>query len=334
VQPDIKPQPQAQLGQISKEEAYARELMQGLSPDDVIRVCGKPSFDRVEDYGMNKWKILSYAHLEANFVFKDGHWQYDFMSDEQGTVLPDASLVTRPAGIKLPCQRTPYTADLRFEFAQVPAGEFEMGCSPGTRFCGDEEKPQHHIRITKSFEIGKYPITQAMWKAVMGNNPSHFPGESRPVEQVNWYDAQEFLQKLNTRNDGYRYRLPTEAEREYAARAGSSSAYYGDINAISWHGANSDGKTHSVGQKQPNAWGLYDMLGNVAEWVQDWYDENYYQYSPGTDPPGPSSGQYRVLRGASFGDGFLIISVSSRGRYAPGVRQGNFGFRCVREPVH
>ena len=111
-----------------------------------------------------------------------------------------------------------YPADLRFEFARISPGEVEMGCSPGDSHCSSDEKPQHHVRISKGFEIGKYLVTQAMWEGVMGTNPSYFKGADRPVEKVSWNDVQEFLQRLNARNDGHRYRLPTEAEWEYAAR--------------------------------------------------------------------------------------------------------------------
>lgn len=167
----------------------------------------------------------------------------------------------------------------------------------------------------------------------MGSNPSHFKGADRPVENVSWNDVQEFLQRLNARNDGYRYRLPTEAEWEYAARAGSKSARYGELNAVAWYDDNSGKETHPEGQKQPNAWGLYDMLGNVWEWVQDWYSGSYYQQSPGTDPQGPSSGSSRVLRGGSWDYIDWLVRASSRLYVEPGNRYNNFGFRCVREAV-
>jgi formylglycine-generating enzyme required for sulfatase activity len=143
--------------------------------------------------------------------------------------------------------------------------------------------------------------------------------------------VQEFLQRLNARNDGYRYRLPTEAEWEYAARAGSTSARYGNLDAIAWYTGNSGNKTHPVGQKQPNAWGLYDMLGNLEEWVQDWSDVNYYGHSPGTDPLGPSSGERRVLRGYSCNTFARYVRVSTRGECAPGIGDSLMGVRCVRE---
>ncbi|HEY7545724.1 MAG TPA: bifunctional serine/threonine-protein kinase/formylglycine-generating enzyme family protein, partial [Blastocatellia bacterium] len=183
-------------------------------------------------------------------------------------------------------------------FVQIPQGEFLMGSEKGE---GDE-KPAHKVRISRPFEMGKYEVTQAQWEAVMGNNPSNFKGANLPVENVSWNDAQEFIQKLNARNDGYVYRLPTEAEWEYACRAGSTGDYAGNLDEMAWHGSNSASKTHSVGQKKPNAWGLHDMHGNVWEWCMDWYLENYYSQSPSADPPGPGTGSLRVSRGGSCYD--------------------------------
>jgi formylglycine-generating enzyme required for sulfatase activity len=206
-----------------------------------------------------------------------------------------------------------------------------MGCSPGDNECRSDEKPQHHVRISRGFEIGKYPVTQAIWESVMGNNPSHFKGADEPVEMVSFDDVQEFLQRMNAKNDGYRYRLPTEAEWEYAARAGSTSARYGELNAVAWYDGNSGGETHPAGQKQPNSWGLYDMLGNVYQWVQDWYSEDYYGQSPGIDPQGPSSGSERVLRGGSWKRVAGAVRASARLERKPGLLYNYMGFRCVRE---
>jgi formylglycine-generating enzyme required for sulfatase activity len=148
---------------------------------------------------------------------------------------------------------------------------------------------------------------------------------------VSWNDVQEFLQRMNAKNDGYRYRLPTEAEWEYAARAGSTSARYGELDAMAWYTANSGSQTHPVGQKQANAWGLYDMLGNVWEWVQDWYGGSYYQQSPGTDPQGPSTGSSHVLRGGSWTGSARVVRASGRYDVGPGGRSNDVGVRCARE---
>ena len=192
-----------------------------------------------------------------------------------------------------------------------------------------------HTVTLDSFYIGKYPVTQKGWKEIMGSNPSHFKGDNLPVESVSWTDAQNFLTKLN-KNTGQKYRLPTEAEWEYAARGGNKSKGYkysgsNYINEVAWHFGNSKLKTHSVGSKNPNEIGIYDMSGNVCEWCSDWYDGNYYKTSPRNNPQGPSSGAYRVLRGGSWGSSdsncrsayCLSINSDSRNPY--------FGFRIARD---
>lgn len=187
------------------------------------------------------------------------------------------------------------------EFVVIPRGEFMMGCSTGDQQCASDENPQHRIQITKGFEIGKYEVTQTQWMAVMGSNPSTIKGDSRPVETVSKVDVQEFIAKLNARKDGYLYRLPTEAEWEYAARAGTAAPNSGPLDEDAWYGGNSGDETHPVGQKKPNAWGLYDMQGNVREWVSDLYSANYYSASPVADPTGPDPGA--VGRGGPGGRG-------------------------------
>jgi len=220
------------------------------------------------------------------------------------------------------------------EFVKIPEGSFTMGCSPGDTECHHEETPPHRVAITVSFEIGKYQVTQADYEAVMGINPSYHEGPNLPVDGVSWDDAQRFCQALNSKRDGYRYRFPTEAEWEYAARAGDSSCRYGPLGEIAWFHDNSGGMTHPVGEKKPNAFGLYDTLGNVWEWVQDWYAEAYYKISPQSDPKGPDSGTYRVSRGGSW-RGMVrgLPRVSSRYCLKPGVRSIVVGFRCAREII-
>src|SRR4051812_21037248 len=172
------------------------------------------------------------------------------------------------------------------EFMKIPAGEFLMGCSMGDTACKEDEKPQHKVHITKAFEMGKYEVTQAQWKAVMNANESVFVGDNNPVENVTRAEAIDFADRLSMRNDGYKYRLPTEAEWEYAARAGTTGTTYGPLADIAWYAKNSDDQSHAVGGKKPNAWGLYDMVGNVREWTSDTYQATYYASSPMDDPPG------------------------------------------------
>jgi formylglycine-generating enzyme required for sulfatase activity len=212
-------------------------------------------------------------------------------------------------------------------FVLMPAGEFLMG-SDSSR---GGEKPPHRVRITKRLEIGEFEVTQAQWKAVMGANPSYFQGDRRPVESVSWNDVQEFLKRLNATNDGYRYRLPTEAEWEYAARAGSTADGVADPDAVAWYDGNSGGETHPAGGKRANAWGLNDMLGNVREWCADWYGRDYYASSPVDDPQGPAFGTHHVVRGGSWLDDSRGVLPAGRYWDIPEFRSRDTGFRLVRE---
>jgi len=217
------------------------------------------------------------------------------------------------------------------EFVRIQPGSFEMGCSVRDNGCAYNELPVHAVKITKAFELGRYEVTQFQWKEVMGTNPSKFKGDTRPVEQINWNDTQDFIRRLNLQNDGYRYRLPTEAEWEYAARAGRTDAGVANPAQVAWFGENSDGETHPVGQKQANPWGLYDMQGNVQEWVQDWYG-NYANASQ-IDPSGPAAGNRRVLRGGSLEFCPTCVRLSVRSYFMPDVRSISSGFRLVREVI-
>jgi uncharacterized protein (TIGR03437 family) len=226
----------------------------------------------------------------------------------------------------------PPTPTANMEFVLIPAGEFMMGCSPGDSECNPDESPRHRVQITKSFEMGKYEVTRVQWGAEMGFDPSWSQGATLPVAMVSWNDIPQFLARVNARKDGYRYRLPTEAEWEYAARAGSTNKYAGGVlDEIAWWAGNSGGIPHPVGEKKPNAWGLYDMIGNGWEWCQDWYSEGYYTQSPAMDPPGPSSGSGKVLRGETWSSVTRDMRVSKRIYGTPDVRNAATGFRCVRE---
>lgn len=218
------------------------------------------------------------------------------------------------------------------DFVRIPPGKFMMGCSPDDSECYPEEKPAHRVVITRGFEIGKCQVTQAEYEAVMGFNYSFFTAPNLPVEGASWDDTQKFCGLLNGKNDGYRYRLPTEAEWEYAARAGDTSPRYGPLDQVAWYRDNAEGKTHPVGERRPNAFGLHDTLGNVWEWVHDWYGLDYYSRSPESDPQGPASGEFRVARGGSWrGVARGLARVSSRYILKPSVRSIVVGFRCARE---
>jgi formylglycine-generating enzyme required for sulfatase activity len=211
-------------------------------------------------------------------------------------------------------------------YVWIPPGAFQMGCSPSDDDCRRDEQPAHSVTIAKGFWMGQSLVTQTAYQRVMGKNPSYFRGEHLPVEQVSWGEATAYCAAVGMR-------LPTEAEWEYAARAGSTTARYGDLKAIAWYSENSDGKTHQVWEKQPNDWKLYDILGNVSEWTADWYGENYYRQSPEQNPHGPSSGQYRVLRGGGWSFAAEFERTSQRDRLEPEYRANSAGFRCVGEAV-
>jgi formylglycine-generating enzyme required for sulfatase activity len=217
----------------------------------------------------------------------------------------------------------------------IPGGTFEMGCSLGDSECNDSEIPRHPITIS-AFKMSTYEITQGQWEAVMGLNPSAFPGcgDDCPVESVSWNAVQVFIDELNSLTSK-NYRLPTEAEWEYAARAGTTTKWYcGDdgscLDDIAWYQDNSGDQTHLVGQKDPNAWGLYDMSGNVWEWCSDWYDEDYYSSSPDTDPQGPDSGSKRVIRGGSWMGPAMWCRSSVRGSLPPLDSYTYTGFRLCQ----
>lgn len=228
------------------------------------------------------------------------------------------------------------TSGSGMEFVLIPSGSFTMGCNKNFEDCSDDETPQHQVTISRDFYLGKHEVTQAQWVAVMGDNPSKFKGRTNPVEQVSWEDVQRFIEKLN-QMEGKKYRLPTEAEWEYACRAGSTTTYsFGDekgqLGQYAWFDGNSGEQTHPVGQLQPNAWGLYDMHGNIWEWVSDWHEN--YSTGPQTDPVGPSSGVDRVLRGCSWGTNRPeYVRSAARSWFTPGYRSDTFGFRLVAPQV-
>ena len=245
----------------------------------------------------------------------------------QRSPTPEARSAQNPGSSQL---APSITNSIGMQFALIPAGEFQMGSTGG----GDNERPVHTVRISKPFYLGIHEVTQGQWEAVMGNNRSKFKGDAnRPVETVSWEDVQQFIDGLNTREGDTKYRLPTEAEWEYAARAGSTTTYsFGDdssqLGKYAWFGGNAGNTTHPAGKLQPNAWGLYDMHGNVYEWVQDWYDK--YAAGPVTDPQGPASGWGRVVRGGSWSDDAWSCRTACRGGDAPGARNRILGFRLLR----
>lgn len=278
---------------------------------------------------------------------------------QQPTPTPPPREMTNRAGIDFqptptptpqPTPTTPpqqMTNRVGIDFVWIPAGSFTMGSQHGG------EGPAHQVTISKGFYIGKNEVTQAQWQYVMGNNPSHFNGDSLPVEQVSWYMAKAFIEGLNAKDAGYTYRLPTEAEWEYACRAGTTGDYAGSVDAMAWYGNNSGrvrldatdiwqndhgnywkriadngNQTHPVGTKQPNAFGLFDMQGNVAEWVEDWYHGSY-DGAPTDGSAWLSGGEqkHRVPRGHTWYE--LAPRCADRGWLSPGEGGSGYGLRVV-----
>jgi formylglycine-generating enzyme required for sulfatase activity len=226
-------------------------------------------------------------------------------------------------------------AVIGMEFVLVKGGCYQMGDTFGDG--NTEEIPSHKVCVS-DFYIGKHLVTQGQWKAVIGSNPSEFKegGDQCPVEQISWNDARNFIQKLNRVKPGNNYRLPTEAEWEYAARSGGKKEKYaggGDVESTAWYFENSEMKTHPVGSKRPNGLGLYDMGGNVFQWCSDWDDKNYYGVSPIDNPQGPSTGEYKVIRGGAWVSMAHGVRTSYRLGRLPDNRSSEIGLRLIRDGV-
>lgn len=255
---------------------------------------------------------------------------------DSGRLVPDVNASNQVAQEeqKEPGPGGEMTVDLgdgvKLTLCWCPAGTFVMGSSIGEENHDDREI-EHRVTLSKGFWMGKCEVTQAQWERVMGNNPSHFrtAGSEAPVDQVSWDDCVEFVRILNTRVAGGGFRLPTEAEWEYACRAGTTGPYAGNLDDMGWYTANSDGTTHPVGRKKPNAWNLFDMHGNVWEWCADWHGT--YRSESSTDPTGPGSGSERIRRGGGihFAYGGYCRSAL-RGWSAPSSQIPDQGLRLAR----
>ena len=228
-------------------------------------------------------------------------------------------------------QLSPVIQNLLNNMVRVEGGTFTMGATSEQGSDADsDEKPTHQVTLS-SFSIGKYEVTQEEWQAVMGDNPSNFKGAKHPVEEVSWNDCQEFIRKLNAIT-GKHFRLPTEAEWEYAARGGNRCIGYkysgsDNLDRVAWYDSNSGNTTHDIGQKSPNEIGLFDMSGNVREWCADWYGS--YKSNSQSNPGGPSSGSYRVFRGGSWFNVARRCRVSDRHDLTPGDSDFNLGLRLA-----
>ena len=225
----------------------------------------------------------------------------------------------------------PVKNGISIEMVKVEAGSFDMGATPEMQNPDEDEKPVHRVTLTNNYYIGKYEVTQALWKIVMGSNPSNSKGDNLPVENVSWNNCQKFISKLN-KLTGKSFRLPTEAEWEFAARGGNKSRGYqysgsNTLGDVAWYEGNSGSKTHAVGTKQPNELGAFDMTGNVWEWCQDWHGR--YSSSPQANPTGAVSGSCRVYRGGSLCYPAGYCRCSCRFDGTPDFRNGDLGLRLV-----
>jgi formylglycine-generating enzyme required for sulfatase activity len=254
---------------------------------------------------------------------------------DQGVVTgraPGSATITATAAGRTATAAITVTLFTAAQFVTIQPGSFSMGSTNGR----DDEQPERTVRLTRAFQLQATEVTQAQWQAVMGSNPSAFPtcGLTCPVENVSWDDVQGFRTRLNAQDPGKGYRLPTEAEWEYAARAGTTGNYAGTgvLADMGWYSGNSGNRTWPAGQKRANAWGLSDMHGNVWEWVQDWYGATQYRQEERDDPQGPTSGTFRVLRGGAWDSPATFARSAHRSSATPATRNRSNGFRLVRNP--
>jgi formylglycine-generating enzyme required for sulfatase activity len=299
----------------------------------------------------NTVKILGViASIITISMFLAGYW--GLLDQKPESTPASTSLPTYTASIDVPhtsevtqtvSQTSTLTADLKeiftnsigMEFVLIPTGEFEMGSPEHEENRESNEGPVRYVKIKKAFYMGRYEVTQKEWREVMGNNPPYFWDNNLPADMVSWNNVQEFIRKLNEREGMCRYRLPSEAEWEYACRAGTTTRYsFGDsesrLDDYAWYENNSDNKVHPVGLKLPNSYGLYDMHGNVWEWVQDgWH--NYYGAPTDGSALECEDESYRVLRGGSWGGNAGYCRSAFRNAYIPNAINNNDGFRLLAE---
>ena len=284
------------------------------------------------------WVALVWIVMMAGLIWSVTSRNSMVSKSAAGVRLATIPAVVAPAAAGKPW-KVSLPGNVALDLVWIAPGTFTMGSPPTEVGRNANEGPQTQVALTKGFWLGKYLVTQGQYQAVMGSNPSYFKalGKDVPVEQVSWNDAMMFCQKLTAQEQaagrlpaGYAFTLPTEAQWEYACRAGTTGPYAGNLDAMGWYAQNSNNKTHPVGSKQPNAWGLYDMHGNVWEWCTDWFGPD-----PGgsvVDPLGPASGAVRVIRGGCW----LHDAASCRSAFRFGGEPGNrghaLGFRLALSP--
>jgi len=329
-----------------------RYLKFGNATQDSIFIAGDEVWIFVEDNGALKLEINDSLTLKwreqqskRNFFAKSvfcvaGSWIiliFALLGCRYLWWLSTAPSLPRVEDMEVPSKLPELTNSLGMEFKLIPAATFTMGDRTGR-----EQWTRHNVTLTQPCQMGVHEVTQAQYEQVMGVNPSYFKGADNPVNNVSWEDAVEFCRKLSElpveKGAGNVYRLPTEAEWEYACRAGTTTKYsFGndesELGDTAWYAENSGNKPHPVGSKQPNAWGLYDMHGNVGEWCQDWlanYPETYNTYNP--NPTGPATGSLRVFRGGGWRSPAISCKSGSRFRDLPSSHDGSLGFRvCLSD---
>ncbi|MEZ4888810.1 MAG: SUMF1/EgtB/PvdO family nonheme iron enzyme [Chitinophagales bacterium] len=329
-----------QLNKIAQSDAAQKEQERKNSQYNQLLADASKAYDR-QEYNASKSKYQEALQLKpAERGYLQGKIDaIDKILNPPPKPKPEpaketTSTTTPPPSEKVGSRLHPEIQKLINNMVTVSGGTFQMGSNDGQ----DDEKPVHPVTLS-TFQMGKYEVTQAQWEAVMGSNPSQKSAgcDNCPVESVSWNDAQDFIKKLNQLT-GKRFRLPTEAEWEFAARGGTKSRNYtysgsNSIDEVAWYGDNSGSKTHPVGGKKANELGLYDMSGNVWEWCNDWYDENYYSSSPSSNPKGPATGGVRVLRGGSWNNKPLNCRSADRFWFNPEFRINyGVGFRCAKTP--
>ena len=307
-------------------------MTQGSKQMQVIVQNALPMIVTFADYGIGKLEGNRTYILTLSLVDAMTSVSLTSTSTRVNSSQSPSSSISSPSGTVI---SIPVKDGVKIEMVKVEAGTFMMGATPEMEDPHNSDKPVHRVTLTSGYYIGKYEVSQYLWEVVMGENPSEFKYANLPVENVSWYDCQEFIAKLN-RLTGETFRLPTEAEWEYAARGGNKSRGFrfsgsNYIDDVAWYSLNSDYnrgvKPHPIGDKQPNELGIYDMTGNVEEWCQDWYGS--YNDSSQTNPFGPVNGTYRVRRGGSIYTSQFHCFSSSRFVFSPEKHAEFLGFRLA-----
>ena len=329
-----------QEGQLNSDTITLQEGVDGISLMVTFKVqesCNE-SFEvsiNAQDKNTNNKKVLAKERVNLSDYPKGKLKKFFFYCAKEDAEEYELNICvddTKVKSFRLKDANVFTVGGVSFWMIKVEGGTFTMGATSEMKDPDDDERPTHQVTLS-SYYIGETPVTQELWEAVMGSNPSYFKGDNRPVESVAWYDCQNFIEELNVKT-GKKFRLLTEAEWEFAARGGNKSKhtqYSGsdNLDEVAWHKGNSGRKTHPVKQKKPNELGVYDMSGNVREWCQDMYEYYYYKEGPQTNPTGPWGGSFHVNRGGSLYDCARDCRLSYRSFDSPDVADNKLGLRLA-----